>query len=267
MAIDAVLLRFLQGLIQSPGDKQMSAVARRCSEEFRIGTRVGRRFVYDEKDVADATVLLQSHRLPLVSTEIQDRADAATRPGITEKHGTTAPHDDGVAYRMFRLGMPQSVGYGVASALEVSQLSADVMMVVENFETFRQLHRYTWVMERLNGIVYCVVVFRGDNVYSIGDAKRCVDGSNLPKIGFHDFDPAGLYMSASLPGLVEHLMPQPSVLEPAVMEGKRSDLYFSQLAQFANGLENATLANIPAAWKLMRRMQKGLPQEWMRALA
>lgn len=267
MAIDAALLRFLQGLIQSPGDKQMSAVAGRCSEEFRIGTRVGRRFVYDKKDIADATALLQSHGLPLASTKIQNRSDAATRPGITEKSGTTAPHGDSVAYRMFRFGMPQSVGYGVASGLEVSQLPADVMMVVENFETFRQLHRYSWVMERLNNVVFCVVVFRGDNIYSIGDATRCVNGSNLPKIGFHDFDPAGLYMSASLPGLVEHLMPQPLVLEPAVLEGKRSDLYFSQIAQFANGLEKTTLANIPDAWKLMRRMQKGLPQEWMRDLA
>lgn len=266
MALDAAILRFLQGLIQSSGDKQMSNVARRCSEEFRIGMRVGRRFVYDKKDIADATALLQSHGLPLASSEIQDRADVATRPGITEKNGTTAPHDDSVAYRMFRFGMPQNVGYGVASALEVSQLPADVMMVVENFETFRQLHRYTWVMARLIDIVFCVVVFRGDKVYSIGEAKRCVNGSNLPKIGFHDFDPAGLYMSASLPGLVEHLMPHPFVLEPAVLEGKRSDLYFSQIAQFANGLEKSTLANIPDAWKLMRRMQKGLPQEWMRDL-
>lgn len=267
MAIDAVLLRFLQGLIQTPGDKQISAVAKRCSEECRVGTRVGRRFVYDEKDIADATALLQSHGLPLASTEIQDRADAVARPGITEKYGTLAPHDDSVAYRMFQLGMPQSVGYGVASALEVSQLYADVMMVVENFETFRQLHRYTWVMERLSSIEYCVVVFRGDNVYGIGDATSCVNGSKLPKIGFHDFDPAGLHMSASLPGLVEHLMPPPSVLEPAVLAGKRSDLYFSQIAQFANGLENTTLANISDVWKLMKKMQKGLPQEWMRDLA
>lgn len=266
MAIEAAQLLFLQGLIQSPGNKQMSAVARRCSEEFRIGTRVGRRFVYDEKDIADATALLQAHGLPLTSTGIRDRADAATRPGITEKHGTTAPHEDSVAYRMFRFGMPQSVGYGVASALEVSQLPAEVMMVIENFETFRQLHRYTWVMKRLTSVVYCVVVFRGDNVYSIGDATRCVNGSNLPKIGFHDFDPAGLYMSAHLPGLVEHLMPHPSVLESAVLEGKRSDLYFPQLAQFANRLEETTLANIPDAWKFMKRMQKGLPQEWMRDL-
>ena len=267
MAIDAAQLLFLQGLIQSPGNKQMSAVARRCSEEFRIGTRVGRRFVYDEKDIADATALLQAHGLPQTSTGINDKHDDATSPGMTQKHGTTAPHDDSVAYRMFRFVMPQSVGYGFASALEVSQLLAEVMMVVENFETFRQLHRYAWVMERLNSIVYCVVVFRFDNFYSVVYSFCCVNGSNLPKIGFHDFDPAGLYMSASLPGRVEHLMPHPSVLELAVREGKRSDLYFSQIAQFANELEKMTLANIPDAWKLMRKMQKGLPQEWMRDLA
>lgn len=267
MAIDAAQLRFLQGLAQSPGDRQMSAVAKRCSEEFRIGTRLGRRFVYDEKDIADAIALLRSHGLPLTSTEILDRADAAIRPGMSEKHGTTAPHGDSVAYRLFRFGLPQTVGYGVACALEVSQLTAETMMLVENFETFRQLHRYTWVMKRIESVASCVVVFRGDTVYSVGDAMRCVNRSKLPKIGFHDFDPAGLYMSATLPGLVEHLMPDTSVLESAVLEGKRSDLYFSQFAQFESSLGKATLANIPDAWKLMRRMQKGLPQEWMRDLS
>ena len=266
MAIDAAQLRFLQGLARSPGDRQMSTVARRCAEEFRIGTRVGRRFVYDEKDIADAIALIRSHGLPLTSREILDRADAAIRPGMTEKYGTKAPHGDSVAYRLFQFGKPQGVGYGVACALEVSQLPADTMMLVENFETFRQLHRYSWVVKRIESVVSCVVVFRGDNVYSVGDAMRCVNSSNLPKIGFHDFDPAGLYMSATLRGLVEHLMPNPSVWEPAVTEGKRSDLYFSQIAQFESSLEKATLANIPDAWKLMRRMQKGLPQEWMRDL-
>jgi len=266
MAMDAAQLRYLQGLVQSPGNRQLSAVAKRCSEEFRIGTRVGRHFEYDEKDIADAIAVLRSHGLPVTSTEILDRADAAIRPGITEKQGTIAPHGDSVAYRLFQCGMPQGVGHGVACAIEVSQLPADMMMVVENFETFRQLHRYGWVIKRIESVVACLVVFRGDTVYSVGDATQCVENSKLPKIGFHDFDPAGLYMSATLPGLVEHLMPSLSVLEAAVSEGRRSDLYFSQIAQFESRLGKETRANIPDAWKLMRRMQKGLPQEWMRDL-
>lgn len=266
MAIDAVLLRFLQGLILSPGDKQLSAVARRCSEEFRIGRRVGRRFLYGESDVADAIAMLESHGLPLTDTDIHDRGDAAARPGITEKHSTKGPHDDSIAYRLFSFGKPQFMGYGVGTAQEVLQVAADMMMVVENFETFRQLHRYVWVMERLKSFPSCLVVFRGDTIYSVGDALRCVNASELPKLGFHDFDPAGLLMSANLPGITEHLMPLQPELERAVMNGKRSDLYFSQLGQYAAILDKARMANIQEAWQIMKRLQKGLPQEWMRDL-
>jgi hypothetical protein len=266
MQIDAVALRFLQGLIEAPGDKQLSAVARRCSEEFRIGSRVGRRFFYSDKDIAEAVVLLQAHGLPLTNAGKKDRADAADTPGLSEKIGSIPPHNDSVAYRSFRCGAQEFAGYGVATALEVSSTKASVMMVVENLETFRKLHQYNWVVRRMQAIEHCVVVFRGDGIYYTSDAARCVELSTIPKIGFHDFDPAGLAMSASLQGVVEHLLPDQSVLERAIKAGKRSDLYFSQIAQYASVLDRVGNESIAAAWDLMRRLQKGLPQEWMRDL-
>jgi hypothetical protein len=192
-----------------------------------------------------------------------DRAGAVHRPGLSEKAGTTAPHQDSVAYRVFRKGTPDGIGYCVATGHEVSAMSASTMMVVENFETFRQLHRYKWVVQRMCAWETCLVVFRGDTYYPISDAQQCVSASVLPQIGFHDFDPAGLHMRLGLPGLVEHLIPPIDVLEERVHAGKRSDLYFGQLGQYGHSLESKRRANIFKLWSAMKRMQKGYPQEWM----
>lgn len=264
MAIRPSDLRFLQGIIASPSDKRVSEVARRCSDEFKIGARVGQRFVYGASDVEKAIALLHAHGLPSTAAELTDRAGAVNRPGLSEKAGTSSPHQDSVAYRVFRQGKPDGTSYCVTTCDEASAIAASTMMVVENFETFRQLHRYQWVVERMCEWETCLVVFRGDTYYSLSDAQRCVSASVLPQIGFHDFDPAGLHMSLGLPGLVEHLTPPMAVFEEAVQAGKRSDLYFGQLGQYVHSLDCANRTNISALWAAMKRMQKGYPQEWMR---
>jgi len=267
MAIRPPDLRFLQNIIASPSDKRVSEVARRCSEEFKIGVRIGQRFVYGSSDIEKAIALLHAHGLPTTTSELTDRAGAVNRPGLSEKAGTTYPHQDSVAFRFFRQGTPDGAGYRVATGEEVSALAADTMMVVENFETFRQLHRYEWVVERMRVWETCIVVFRGDTYYPLSDVQRCVTASVLPQIGFHDFDPAGLHMSLELPALIEHLIPPMDVLEEVVHAGKRSDLYFGQLRQYRQSLESANRANISDLWAIMKRMQKGYPQEWMRDIS
>lgn len=264
MDIDSALIRFLQSIIQSPIDRRLSAIAQRCSQEFGIGVRVGRKYVYGTNDVDGARSLLQAHDLPLTDSGLTDRADAAARPGTTEKSGTKQPHDDSVAYRIFHSGQEAFVGYAVATASEVQEIDANILMVVENFETFRQLTRYQWVIKRLASIAKCLVVYRGDSIYNQSDADMVIKTSNLPKIGFHDFDPAGLHLSFALTNLVEHFAPPLPVLQMAVTKGKRSDLYFNQLNQYASTLDQVRTANIPELWSMMKRAQKGLPQEWMR---
>ena len=81
--------------------------------------------------------------------------------------------------------------------------------------------------------------------------------------GFHDFDPAGLYMSASIPNVTEHLVPSESTLQSVVKKMKRSDLYYDQISSV---LDNCTHVQIARLWTLMKHLQMGLPQEWMRDL-
>ena len=267
MHISAIELKFLQGLLADSSDRSPSASAELFRRERNIGTRIGRKFVYAPEDIARAKSLLIALNLPLFATDQPtDRAGAAVHTGLSEKSGTLNPHANAVAFREFSGRTPATLpGYQVATVDEVRRLTPpDLVVVVENFETFRQLERYGWVMERLTSAGTTLVLFRGDTIYRIDDARLCMDALNCPVWGFHDFDPAGLHMSMSIRNLSEHLVPPQAALRAAVEAKKRSDLYFSQFDQYARSLTACSHPQIAALWVLMKSLQKGLPQEWMR---
>lgn len=268
MHISAIELKFLQGLLADSSDRSSSASAELFRRERNIGTRIGRKFVYGPEDVARTKSLLVALNLPLTAKDQPtDRAGAAVRPGISEKSGTLDPHANAVAFRVFVGRTPiTQPGYQVATVEEVGRLAPDLVVVVENFETLRQLERYEWVMERLTSAGTTLALFRGDTIYRLDDANRSMDALDCPVWGFHDFDPAGLHMSMSIRNLSEHLVPPQAVLHAAVEAKKRSDLYFKQFDQYARTLTECRHPQIAALWALMKSLQKGLPQEWMRDL-
>lgn len=268
MRLSAIELRFLQGLLADCGDRSQSACAELFYRDRKIGTRIGRKFVYSQEDVYRARSILVALNLPFTaSDQPTDRAGAAVRPGISEKSGTVGPHNNAVAFRVFAGRTPTSQpGYQVATAEEVECLTPDVVLVIENFETLRQLQRYQWVMERLTSVRATLVLYRGDTIYRLEDAQRCIDALDCPVWGFHDFDPAGLHMSLSIRNITEHLIPPQLVLRAAIETKNRSDLYFNQYDQYSRTLEACSHPQIAALWALMKSLQKGLPQEWMRDL-
>jgi hypothetical protein len=268
MHVSAIELKFLQGLLADSRDRAPSASAELFRRECNIGTRIGRKFVYASEDVVRAKSLLIALNFPLTANDRPiDRADAARHPGISEKSGTLDPHANSVAFRVFFGRTPiTQPGYQVATVEEVGRLAPDLVVVVENFETLRQLERYEWVMGRLTSAGTTLVLFRGDTVYRLDDARRSMDALDCPVWGFHDFDPAGLHMSMLTRNLSEHLVPPQVALRAAVETKKRSDLYFSQFDQYARTLEACSHPQIAALWVLMKSLQKGLPQEWMRDL-
>lgn len=268
MRISTIELKFLQGLLADSSDRSPSASAELFQCERNIGTRIGRKFVYASEDVARAKSLLVALNLPLTAKDQPtDRAGAAVRPGISEKSGTLDPHANAVAFRVFVGRTPATQpGYQVATVEEVGCLTPDLVMVVENFEALRQLERYEWVMKRLTSAGTTLALFRGDTIYRLDDANRTMDALDCPVWGFHDFDPAGLHMSMLIKNLTEHLVPSHSVLRAAVEVKKRSDLYFSQFDQYGRTLTACSHPQISALWVLMKSLQKGLPQEWMRDL-
>ena len=254
MHISTIELKFLQGLLADSSDRAPSASAELFRRERNIGARIGRKFVYTLEDVARAKSLLVALNLPLTAKDQPtDRAGAAVRPGFSEKSGTLDPHVNAVAFRVFVGRTPVTQpGYQVATVEEVGRLTPDLVMVVENFETLRQLERYEWVMARLKSKGTTLALFRGDTIYRLDDANRSMDALDCPVWGFHDFDPAGLHLSMSMRNLSEHLVPPQAVLRAAVEAKKRSDLYFSQFDQYAGTLAECSHPQIAALWTLLR---------------
>ena len=260
-------LKFLQKLIFDRSRRAESEVAGYFEQNFGIGARLGRGYEYTEADSETAKKMLIARGMPLASgSEPMQRADAVTRRGISEKTGTLAPHADSVAFRIWGAA-PRDflVGYQVATPLEVSQIKCDLTMVVENFETFRQLQQYRWVEDKFID-KSVLVIFRGDPIYKIENAQQALAGLNKPVLGFFDFDPAGLFMCSKLDGLSQLVLPDLNTVKCAAKAGKRDDLYYDQVAGFGSSLDKQLQPEIAEAWAMMKEIRIGLPQEWMRDL-
>ena len=138
-------------------------------------------------------------------------------------------------------------------------------MVVENFETFRQLHRYGWVTEKIRG-QSVLVIFRGDPSYKTDSAQQALEFLSKPVLGFFDFDPSGLFMCSELRGLAKVVLPDLKTVRRLAMAGKRDDLYYDQVEGFGPSLDKRFQPKIAQAWAAMKEIRVGLPQEWMRDL-
>ena len=280
--INATQLRFLQGLLKSQLPRDKGHSANYFANNFHIGVLIGRQYEYNDDDVHRATLLLQSlgHSLDSSTTEPISRADMANRPGLSEKSGSTSPHASSVAVRVLEGSVPigkealHATPAGIYSVLTVTslkRLKCEALLVVENFETFRDLDRYAWIRKWFadQGITRVVAVYRGDQLYKIEDAAKAIQviadqDKSVKFIGFGDFDPAGLHICASLPRLTTVLLPDPFALKAMVLAAQRYDLFHNQAGQYGPSLDASAHPEIHKAWTLLKHFQRGLPQEWMR---
>lgn len=271
--LNANQVRFLQALALDTKPRAESLAAAHFAGHFGLGLRIGRRYEYTPNDAIRASDLLASMGLESAGVlGVSDRAGAVLRPGLSEKSGTLAPHADSVAFQILSApamagGHPipeTNCGYQVGAVDEVASVNSELVLVVENFESFRQIRRYSWLMEMLPEGKSVLVVFRGDPRFRIDDAQRAMGLLTAPVWGFFDFDPTGLLMCASLKQLDRLVLPPWAVLEQATVRAKRDDLYHQQIGGASRILDACQHADIQTAWALLRRLRKGLPQEWMR---
>ena len=262
-------IKFLQNLIRDGSRRGESEAAAYFEQNFGLGARLGRGYEYTVQDLEKAKNMLFAMGMPLaLEAEPMDRGDAVIRRGMSEKTGTLPPHSNSVAFRVWRNISEEDgfgVGYQVATPVEVSRIECDFTMVVENFETFRQLHKYGWLTDEIGG-KRVVVIYRGDPIYKIVCANETLARINKPVLGFFDFDPSGLFMCSELEGLSKLLLPDLETIRRAAINGKRNDLYYDQADVFGPTLDKQQRPEIVLAWAMMKEIRVGLPQEWMRDL-
>lgn len=273
MSLTALQVVFLQSLAANPTVRQSSKSAQFFGENYALGVRVGRQWEYTQFDAEKAAALLQSLGLPVVEDvrAEADRSSASSRPGLSEKTGTVAPHANSVA--VLALGMPvpcsdsfltpQPFGYAVATVAEVGSCTPDLVVVVENLETFRQIRRYRWLIDLLPRQASILVLYRGDKRINVGDASAALQCLRAPVWAAFDFDPAGLGMAAALDRLEKVLLPPRDVLERSVRQGARYDLWADQQEQYFDSLERCLNPAIQEPWGWLKALKCGLPQEWM----
>lgn len=265
-------IAFLQRLVsEQPCKRPTGASATLFADHHGIGRVIGRGIEYVAEDFERAAQVLRNHRVSFTPLPAKSpRASAAGRAGVSEKSGTQAPHGNSVLvkpaagrcmYGTYRLYAPPG-GYLVLTAEDTLKIKCDLIMLVENMEVFRRLERYGWIEY---GGLSVLAVYRGDSTFWGRDAMVAVKGS--PRVWFFgDFDPAGLGIALEISkrcNLERVVHPPLPWLEERVRQTGLVGLYGDQIGQYQDMLSQTSREDVAALWKLMRRLQSGLPQEWM----
>lgn len=270
MSFDIQQVRFLQRLVEAGYDRRrVGAVSQYLSEQYSIGVVIGDTVHYRPEHLAAAAGLLKSHDLPVAALPVDaSRADVASFGGLSEKSLSQAPHAHSVATKFFGAceldGSPLRTPAGAYLVLRPEQalrVKCSMVMVVENFETFRVLESYSWLT--LGTPV--MAIFRGDPIYPIGDASAVLEGRTERVLGFFDFDPAGLAMANAIPSdrLEDLVLPDQAWLSKAADTARGRQLFADQVDIYSDLLDRSGHPSITRAWNLCRRLRSAVTQERM----
>lgn len=263
---------YLQRLIsEQPEVRALGASSRMFAEHHGIGTVIGLQVELKPADFERAALMLRNHRISLAPQPVKpSRAGAAGRKGLSEKKGTAAPHSNSVLVKPAagrcmhgtnRLYAPPG-GYLVLTAEGAHQVKCDVIMIIENLETFRYIESYKWIDYGQENVL---AIYRGDSTFWGQDAIAAIEGA--PRVWFFgDFDPAGLGIALDLGrkfNLERVVHPPLPWLEERGRSIGLGGLYGDQISQYQDMLGQSPRKDVADLWGLMRRLQAGLPQEWM----
>lgn len=136
----------------------------------------------------------------------------------------------------------------------------DWIVVVENWECFNDIHLAADKLEFPG--VNPLVVWRGEKDGTRSDGMLAmVRAMSQPVAAFVDYDPAGMVIARSLPRLSYFVSPSIEVLTEMIKDGLEIR-YTTQIAQCQQSLSENDLGCLAAAWGVIRRSGRGLPQEW-----
>lgn len=141
------------------------------------------------------------------------------------------------------------------------------VLVVENWETFEQLHDYRLTLTPT--LSDPLAIYRGDETHGQAVAfNRFLAITACPVMSFPDLDPAGLLIAAAYPRLTGVLAPAPAALDAVLRspEGRR-DLFQRQV-EHARPVLQALPAEHPCRclWGLVLETRSAVTQERWKTL-
>lgn len=276
MSFEPNEVEFLRRLVADmPAARPASVkIAAYFEAEHGIGVTIGRRIEYRTRDFEKVAALLKNEGLDLGRLPPDTLRSATSGAGsLSEKHGTTRPHANSVLVKAasgacslngVELSLPRG-GYHVLLYQDAVQIDCDVVMVIENLETFRYIGDYEWIDYRNRSVL---AVFRGDNLFRTDDALKVIEAKSVIWY-FGDFDPAGLGMAVALAnrcGLERLIHPPEDWLKRECAARGLVKLYGDQVGQYKRSLDGEKRDDVAALWSVMRQCQAGIPQERMRWL-
>lgn len=255
---------FLRGLVASRSAQLRSAIAHEMARTQDLGRVRGGAVHYSPGDYAKAETKLRNAGLAIEAPPAGGaRADAFD--AASEK-ANAAPVTKGLV-AVVPMGLPPETVHAPAGSFlalhwsEAMALPYQVLVVCENLEPMRRLHRYGWLAPYLKGRA-ALVLFRGAPTWFRTDAANALMQTDArPVLALFDFDPKGLTMAAALPRREGLCLPPWELLEPLVVERKRHDLYASQELGCRAVLDACPDSDVTEAWARMRMLTRGLNQE------
>lgn len=268
MSLSSRDIAFLQDLVaKGSGQKGASQASQHFCRHFGMGQHVGSRFVFNQADADRAHQMLTIAGVAVEPAgQPLRRSQAGLNNPSQEKVGTLAPHQDSIAVkaahgRCLCKGDPvPALGYQVLTLEQAREIRADVLLVIENLESFRFLDRNRWIDYQELAVL---AIFRGDSVFKADVVSSLLETSSAPVWAYFDFDPAGLGMAAKLPRLQRVLLPNKEVLVSAARKANQVHLYANQLDQWGRALSSEDRSMILQPWALMQKLRVGMAQELM----
>ncbi len=143
------------------------------------------------------------------------------------------------------------------SVIDIS--SHDLVIVVENWESFNDIHVAAGRLEFPGNSP--IVVWRGDSSRTRADSVlNWLDGLKLPVAAFVDYDPKGLVIANGLPRLERVISPPISQLRELLKNKGLRDRYLSQIP-YCQTLLDRSSGLILEIWMEIFATGKALPQE------
>lgn len=280
--MDKRLINTLLDVLHSPDSRiRASKGLRGFCEEYNLGMMQGASLVFSENDKIEIGRILHGEMGidPATTTSASwKQLDRAQSLGLAHDEKLSGHSVGAGRLRLKTLaGRPLQVAGGswtlparadIGLDLEAmlgSRIGHDALLIVENLQTFDDIHE---VDPNVTGVLADrdpLVLYRGDAQGGTrADAVHAlIERTVLPVYAFVDFDPAGLIIASGLPRLDQVLSPELLKLEALIRTNGISQRYLEQVAAASHALERLeSCPRIAPLWGAIRRVGKALPQEY-----